>query len=134
MPSRQFTHLKPDEKEVMKRFLARRILEGKYTYDVHLYPPKEDLPEWMTEEEKKHWLELTAKRIDAVCERKDDIWILEVTPRINKAAVGGVLTYRDLYIEQFKPGKPVKMAIVTGVHDPAYDSICHKLGIIVWVV
>jgi len=34
--NQQYTHLKPDEKEIAKRFVAKDIFPGEYIYDVHL--------------------------------------------------------------------------------------------------
>ncbi len=75
-----------------------------------------------------------AKRIDLVVHSKNEIWIIEITPKVSKAAVGGCLTYKDLYEKQFKPTKPVKLGMIVEVDDPAYHNTLKNLDITLWVV
>jgi len=75
-----------------------------------------------------------AKRIDLVVETKNEIWIIEITPKVSKASVGGCLTYKELYLEQFDPVKDVKLGIIVEVDDPAYHSTLKNNDIRLWVV
>ena len=134
MVNQQYTHLKPDEKEIAKRFVEKDIFPGEYIYDVHLDVETPTPPDHWTNKEIRAYQTLRAKRIDLLVKRPDGIWIFEITPKVSKAAVGGVLTYRDLYIEQFKPKVPVHVGIIVEMDDKAYHPTLDKLGIELWVV
>ena len=132
--NQQYTHLKADEKAIAKRFVAKDIFPGEYIYDVHLDVETPKIPDhWMTKEITAYQT-LRAKRIDLLVKQPGGIWIFEITPKVSKAAVGGVLTYRDLYIEQFKPKVPVYVGIIVEMDDKAYHPTLDKLGIELWVV
>jgi hypothetical protein len=57
---------------------------------------------------KKMWYASTAKRIDAIGEKKDEIWIIEVASSPYLRAVGQMLTYHFLWDLDPKINKPVK--------------------------
>ena len=107
MTTKMYAHLKPDEKQIAKRWVSHRPIQGTFEWDVHLDVPIPKAPAWWTKKDHKSWHALTDKRIDLVVHDKNDIWILEITPKVSKAAVGGCLTYKKLYLEQFKPTKNV---------------------------
>jgi len=134
MVAPEFKHLKPDEKEICKRFVEGGYLSGSYEYDVKLDTPDVVFPAHWTKKDFEHWSGLRAKRIDVVVHAEAAEWILEVTPKLSKAAIGGVETYRDLYIKQFKPKYPVHLGIVVEVDDRAYHDTLRKYGIKLWVV
>lgn len=134
MPNSQYTHLKKDEKAIAKRFRAHHYFPGEWVYDVHLDVPIPKLPAWWTKHDREVYGDLRAKRIDLLIKGPDDIWIMEITPKLSKPAVGGCLVYRDLYKKQFKPNLPVRVGIIVEVDDPAYHKTCKDLGISWWVV
>jgi len=53
---------------------------------------------------------------------------------VSKAAVGGCLTYKELYQEQFKPEKNIKLGMIVEADDPAYHSTLKIFDIKLWVV
>ena len=55
----------------------------------------------------------TAKRIDALGELKDEIWIIEVADRPGLRAVGQLQTYMALWWEDPKILKPAKPVLVS---------------------
>jgi hypothetical protein len=55
----------------------------------------------------------TAKRIDALGELKDEIWIIEVADRPGLRAVGQLQTYIALWWEDPKILKPAKPVLVS---------------------
>lgn len=134
MVREEFKHLKSDEKEIAKRFVAAGLLPGVYEYDVQLESPDVVFPAHWTKKDLEHWSALRAKRIDVVVHAEAADWILEVTPKLSKAAIGGCVTYRELYQRQFKPKFPVHLGIVVEVDDRAYHDTLHKFGISLWVV
>jgi len=113
----------------MKEFMYRRIIEGEYIFDVRLYPPERPLRPFETPEDYRIWQILHAKRIDAVCETPDTIYIIEVKDILRPSAVGQVLTYMVLFEEQFKPRKKLKPVIVAGEDDPQMHSVCRRYNI-----
>jgi hypothetical protein len=57
-------------------------------------------------EMKKMYYQATAKRIDAIAEKKDRIWIIEVASKPYLRAIGQILTYRYLWNQDPKIDKP----------------------------
>ena len=129
-----FAHFKPHEVEIMAAFLNQRLLDGVYRFDVRLFPEAiEPAPE-AEPEMYFAWYMLRAKRIDAVCETVDAIWLLEVKDVLRPSAIGELLTYRALYDRQFHPLKPLRMGVVCGEDDELVRPACEEQGIRVWVL
>ena len=134
MSWKPYAHLKADEKAICERWVSLIPLQGRREYDVHLATPTLNAPAWWTKKDLENWNAVTAKRIDMVVHASDAIWIMEVTPKVSKAAVGGCMTYKELYEKEFKPSKPVKMGIICEMDDPAYHSTLKNNEIGLWVV
>jgi len=118
----KFPHYKPEEIEVMRRFLALNRLEGIYTFWVVLDTPQS------VELRRKHASEPTIwmwqKQIDAICETEKEIWIIEVKERVRPSAVGQLLVYQDLYVKQYNPVKNVKKLLIARLDDPSiHDTL-----------
>lgn len=109
-------------------------MTGEYWYDVHLESKELRFPAHWTKKDIETWKTLLAKRIDLLIVQDKAHWVLEVTPKVSKAALGGCLTYRDLYQEQFEPGVPVHVGIVCEVDDPAYHHTLIKNNVRLFVV
>ena len=109
-------------------------IQGPREYDVHLTVEEPEIPAWWTKTDIKIYHGLWDKRIDLVVHAADFIWIIEITPKLSKAAIGGCLAYLDLYIKQFNPEKRVKCGIIVEMDDPNYHSTLEKLDIKLWVV
>lgn len=60
----------------------------------------------------KMWYASTAKRIDAIGEKKGEIWIIEVASSPYLRAVGQCLSYKFLWEEDPKIKKPAKMILL----------------------
>ena len=101
---------------------------------MHLDVPPVVWPAWYTKHDIQYWSDLKAKRIDLVIKSPQEVWIVEITPKLSKAAIGGVYVYRDLYIKQFHPKVRVRLAVVCEVDDPAYRLYAAEHDINVWVV
>jgi len=80
------------------------------------------------------YAEKRKKRIDMMVHAVEAIWIMEITPKLSKAAIGGCLSYRDMYIKLFQPSLPVKMGIIVEVDDQAYHDTLKNYEIQLWVV
>lgn len=131
---REYTHLKADEKAIAERWVKQVPIQGRREWDVHLDVPEIKVPAYWTKKDLKNFQDLKAKRIDLVVHGFEFVWIMEITPKVSKAAVGGCLAYKDLYEKQFQPTKEVKLGIIVEVDDEAYHSTLEKLDIRLWVV
>ena len=60
----------------------------------------------------KMWYASTAKRIDAIGEKENEIWIIEVAASPYLRAVGQCLSYGFLWNEDPKIDKPAKMVLL----------------------
>ena len=134
MSWKPYAHLKADEKAIAERWVRAIPIQGKREYDVHLDVPVVDPPAWWTKKDLANWHAVRDKRIDLVIHAQKEIWIMEITPKVSKAAVGGCLFYKELYEKQFKPSLPVKLGIICEMDDPAYHSILKNNEIRLWVV
>jgi hypothetical protein len=60
----------------------------------------------------KMWYASTAKRIDAIGEKKNELWIIEVASSPYLRAVGQCLSYKFLWEEDPKIKKPASMILL----------------------
>ena len=130
----KFPHFTLEEARTLELFQASRILVGKWSYDVRLRSKRAAKCPYKEEWLRRMWEAVTAKRIDAVCERDSDINIIEVKRYMLPAGIGQLLVYSYMYAEQFKPNKPIKLWYVTYYNDPDVEEICKRLGIKTWSV
>lgn len=131
---REYAHLKKDEQRIAERWVRKAPIQGRREWDVHLPAVEYKLPEYWTKKDIANWHSLYDKRIDLVVHAKDAIWIMEITPKVSKAAIGGCIAYRDMYLRNFIPTKPVKLGIIVELDDPNYHPTLKALRIRLWVV
>lgn len=134
MSWKEFAHLKKDEKAIAERWIRQVPIQGPREYDVHLKVEEPEIPAWWTKKDIKQYHDLWDKRIDLVVHGSDATWIMEITPKLSKAAIGGCQVYKDLYEKQFDLTKPVRMGIIVELDDPNYHDALKKLDIRLWVV
>jgi len=99
-------------------------------YDVRLggvYPG----PEYGEEKMRRMFWQNTAKRIDALGEFKDEIWIIEVADRPGLRAVGQLQTYMALWFEDQKILKPAKPVLVCRSIDSDLERSLAFYGVLV---
>ena len=77
---------------------------------------------WLSPDQEKDpimvmWRANTAKRIDALAELEDSIWIIEVSDRPGMRALGQLITYQSLWREDPKIDKPVTLVLVSSSVD-----------------
>lgn len=77
---------------------------------------------------KKMWYASTAKRIDAIGEKEDEIWIIEVAASPYLRAVGQCLSYKFLWEEDPKIGKPVTAVLVCYFIDSDIERVLKHHG------
>lgn len=106
----RYPHMLADEARIWTKFLQTTQLDFiKIDYDVHLghgILPVPGEPDFM----KDLKLAVTRKRVDAVAETTADIWLFEVKPRISMSALGQLITYFELYQDEYHPTKGVMLA------------------------
>lgn len=149
----KYPHMGPIEAQIWDEFLRKSKFKFiKIDYDVRVGPGA--VPKWLRE--KYQWLKkavedhpelrreyevtralykefsaLTRLRIDAVGETKYEIWIFEVKPRAARSALGQLISYGYWYKAEFKPTKPIKLAVVCAAVDPNLKPVFERMGI--WV-
>ena len=127
-----YPHMLPDEARIWTKFLQTTHLDFiRIDYDVHLGQgilPLPGEPDFM----KDLKLAVTRKRVDAVAETAEDIWIFEVKPRIGMSALGQLINYFELYQAEYRPTKGIMLVAVGEREEPdiraAFDL--HAVNII----
>lgn len=93
----------------------------------------------LTEEEeqdpmKRMWRANTSKRADAIAELEGAAWIIEVAYKPGLRAVGQLMVYQSLWLEDPKILKPEKLILVCGVIDQDLISSAARFGILTYPV
>jgi len=127
-----FKHQSEAEIVVAKAFIERVFPQAKVEFDVPLKSSKPADWESMPENYRKMWEYLTAKKIDMVMHLPEKILIVEVKQKLGASGVGQLLLYKMMYLEQYKPGKPVELWQIAMYPDPDVVKLCEKLGIKWW--
>ena len=126
-----YPHMLPEDRPIWSRFLDQNahLFERVY-YDVRIggvYPG----PELGDENMRKMYYDVTAKRIDALGELKDEIWIIEVAARPGLRATGQLQTYLALWFEDQKIIKPAKPVLVCQSLDEDLERALKFYGVLV---
>jgi len=130
----KYPHMRPKEVPIWERCLKAEVLKPiRIDYDVHLgkgAPIDPAWPEWL-----KKVVEATSrKRADVVLETRDELWIIEVKERIGFSALGQLLGYGVLLLDEWRPRKPVRLACVCSELSYDLEPVLEEFGIVVWVV
>ncbi len=80
------------------------------------------------------WVRLNQKRADVLLERVSDVVILELRASASASAVGRLLLYRRLYLQDAVLGADLKLWLVTDRIDDETRAVAEESGIQVWVV
>ena len=80
------------------------------------------------------WRALNAKRIDALGETQDEVFLIEVSQDPGLRAVGQIQVYAKLWAEDPKINKPIKLVLVCATVDPDLLSAAASFGIISYVM
>jgi len=79
------------------------------------------------------WRANTAKRADAIAELENEVWIIEVSARPGLRAVGQLMVYLSLWMEDPKIEKPEKSVLVCEEVDTDLISSAARFGILTYV-
>jgi len=91
-------------------------------------------PEQLKDPMTKMWRANVSKRADAIAETADRIWIIEVAKSPGLRAVGQLLVYRSLWLEDPKIAKPEEMILVCEVVDQDLIAAATQFGILSYVM
>lgn len=124
-----YPHMSKHDAEIWERFLDAYGADfDLVAYDVALGGVVPTDPT-ASEKEKLGWQYTTAKKIDAVLEAPEEVWLCEVRPGAGVAAVGSVLCYALLSDLDPWTTKPLVMTIITDAMDGDTKACCEKLEI-----
>jgi hypothetical protein len=81
---------------------------------------------------KRMWYLNTAKRIDAIGEKENELWIIEVASSPYLRAVGQMLTYHFLWDLDPKINKPIKDVLLCYYLDSDLEKVLkhHKVAVL----
>ena len=127
-------HYKEKEVEILKRFINLDLLPGDYVFDFRLPYELTEPEKLLPESEQRMMMALKSMRIDAVVERPEEIWILEVAKGLELSYTGKLLGYTNIYKELYHPGVPVKMGVVAIEDNTMARRALEQMGIKVWLV
>ncbi len=127
-----FRHFRPMELWVGREFIRRCLLPGTYYFDVYLLT--EAALDFMRREPEAFWRMTIpyAHRIDAVCFRDREVWLLEFKIRLKYSAIGQLQGYRDWFERQYAPKKFVRLGVAFAIDTPELHATCERLGITLW--
>jgi len=77
---------------------------------------------------------ITQLRIDVVVHTPEKVYLVEVKPRAGRSALGQLEAYIYWYLRQYKPAKPVRLAIVCRELDRNMAPIFAERGVEVHLV
>lgn len=119
----------PSDVPLWHRFLDRYAYEfDRFFYNVRVGGP--DVSKIDGDEAiKRMWYLNTAKRIDAIGEKKNELIIIEVASSPYLRAVGQCLSYKFLWEEDPKIPKPAKMILVCPYIDSDLERILKHYGV-----
>jgi hypothetical protein len=79
------------------------------------------------------WRANTAKRTDAIAELAKEIWLIEVSDYPGMRAIGQLITYQTLWIEDPKINKIERLCIVCTRIDTDIAAAAAKIGILIFI-
>ena len=80
------------------------------------------------------WRALVAKRTDAIAELKDQCWLIEVAEHPEMRAVGQLITYQALWLEDPKIDKPPRKILVAHSIDPDIATGLRSVDVTLYIV
>lgn len=88
-----------------------------------LTPNQEKDPMWIM------WASNTAKRTDAIAETEKEVWIIEVSAYPGMRAIGQLITYQALWLEDPKIEKIERLLLIAERLDTDISAGAGKMGI-----
>ena len=91
-------------------------------------------PEEKRDPMERMWRANTSKRTDAIAETEDEVWLIEVSDYPGMRALGQLMTYQTLWLEDPKIAKIERLVCVAGRIDQDIGAACAKFGIQLYIV
>jgi len=126
--------MKPDEVEILKRYLSSVAPPGTWTIDYRWPMTDREVPQDLVGGARDMFVATHQKRSEAVCVSGSTVWIVEVKPRVNSSALGQLLNYRDLARRVFASNYNIRMVCVAGADDSLVSPSLRAQGIEVVIV
>ena len=131
MPS--YPHFLAADTDVWTRYLGNPIVPIKEVwYDVHVGGAVKLLP-GADEMDKRIAAGVTRKRIDVVAKVGAGFWIIEVKPVAGMTAIGQIIIYTRLFVQEFQVTGEVFPVIVADQVDQDVAPEIDSLGVVVIV-
>lgn len=128
-----YPHMLAEDTAVWTKYLASPlVLIKELWYDVHvgvgirLEPGASDM-------DRRIAAGISRKRIDVVCRVGGGFWVVEVKPRANMVALGQVISYTRLFVQDYSPQGEVWPVIVCDSADEDLVDEFDELGVAVIV-
>jgi len=129
MPS--YPHMMAEDVAVWTRYLKSPLVRiAEVWYDVHVGKAVEPIVPG-DELGARIAAGVTRKRIDVVAAVGGELWVIEIKPIANMTAVGQVISYWCLFVEEFRPHQAVQAVIICDQCDEDIVATCEELGVIV---
>lgn len=125
----KYPHMLPEDHGTWTAFIVGRYIElDEVWYDVHVgrpMPVPPGSPSFM-----KNVVDgISRKRIDVVGRAREGVYIIEVKPHANMEAVGQVVTYSNLFVEEFEITGAVQAVIVATSCDADILETANRLNV-----
>jgi len=128
-----YPHMLAEDTAVWSRYLESPVLPIKEVwYDVHVGHAVL-LPVGAPDIDQRIARGITRKRIDVICRVDSVLWVVEIKPYASMLALGQVLSYTRMFVEEFRPAGEVASVIVCDSVDRDLLDEFEALGVIVIV-
>ena len=91
-------------------------------------------PEETQDPFKRDWQYLLQKRIDALVELENEVWIIEVNSEAGQRSIGQLMTYQTLWLRDPKIMKPISLILVAETMDSDLIDAAGSLGVQIFLV
>lgn len=121
--------MSPEDFDIWKRWQPTIQADTIALYfDVGLGLP-DTLPQSDDSAQLSGWIRNTQKRADVIIERQKDVWLVELRFNAQSSAVGRLLTYQQLLIDDNPFSLTIVPYLVTNKFDSEVRRVAEALGI-----
>ena len=126
--------MKPADIEVWERFISKiPTFLDRVDYDFHVGKGADFLPSNENTADGRE-NRLYRKKIDVVGYKKEEVWIIEVKPEANMLALGQVLSYKKIYMEERREDPTPTVAVICGSIAKEMEAVFKEHSVIIYVV
>ena len=122
-------HMSPEDLIIWEKWREEAVKGAKWLYfDVGVgegIKYEGEFPDWLV----RSWIRVTQKRIDVLIQRSQSIDIVELRNGATANAVGRLLMYEMLYLDDPIFSMNVKLILVTNRYDKDLERLCNKFNI-----